>query len=38
MKAVTPYTSEHVSLAAWEKIVHVTSFENFPEKPVTGQN
>ena len=25
------YTSEHASLAAWEKIVHVTSFENLPE-------
>jgi RES domain-containing protein len=24
------YTSEHASLAAWEKIVHVTSFENLP--------
>lgn len=24
------YTSEHASLAAWEKIVHVASFENFP--------
>ncbi|HEX7585543.1 MAG TPA: RES family NAD+ phosphorylase, partial [Prolixibacteraceae bacterium] len=22
------YTSEHASLAAWEKIVHVASFEN----------
>jgi len=22
------YTSEHASLAAWEKIVHVSSFEN----------
>lgn len=25
------YTSEHASLAAWEKIVHVTSFENLPK-------
>lgn len=25
------YTSEYASLAAWEKIVHVTSFENLPE-------
>lgn len=25
------YTSEHASLAAWEKLVHVTSFENLPE-------
>jgi RES domain-containing protein len=25
------YTSEHASLAAWEKIVHVTSFENLPQ-------
>ena len=25
------YTSEHASLAAWEKIVHVASFENFPD-------
>lgn len=25
------YTSEHASLAAWEKIVHVASFENLPE-------
>ena len=24
------YTSEHASLAAWEKIVHVASFENLP--------
>ena len=24
------YTSEHASLAAWEKIVHVASFENIP--------
>lgn len=24
------YTSEHASLAAWEKIVHVSSFENLP--------
>ena len=24
------YTSEHASLAAWEKIVHVTNFENLP--------
>lgn len=24
------YTSEHASLAAWEKIVHVVSFENIP--------
>lgn len=24
------YASEHASLAAWEKIVHVTNFENFP--------
>lgn len=24
------YTSEHASLAAWEKIVHVTSFANLP--------
>lgn len=24
------YTSEHASLAAWEKIVHVASFDNFP--------
>ena len=25
------YTSEHASLAAWEKIVHVTSLENLPK-------
>ncbi len=25
------YTSEHASLAAWEKIVHVSSFENLPD-------
>ena len=25
------YTSEHASLAAWEKLVHVTSLENLPE-------
>ena len=25
------YTSEHASLIAWEKIVHVTSFENLPK-------
>lgn len=25
------YTSEHASLAAWEKLVHVTSLENMPE-------
>lgn len=25
------YTSEYASLVAWEKIVHVTSFENLPE-------
>ena len=25
------YTSEHASSAAWEKIVHVTSFENLPK-------
>ncbi|MFA5328700.1 MAG: RES family NAD+ phosphorylase [Prolixibacteraceae bacterium] len=25
------YTSEHASLAAWEKMVHVASFENLPE-------
>jgi RES domain-containing protein len=25
------YTSEHASLAAWEKIVHLTSFENLPK-------
>ncbi len=25
------YTSEHASLAAWEKIVHVTSFEKLPK-------
>lgn len=25
------YTSEHASLAAWEKIVHVASFENLPD-------
>jgi RES domain-containing protein len=25
------YTSEHASLAAWEKIVHVSSFENLPK-------
>ncbi len=25
------YTSEHASLAAWEKIVHMTSFENLPK-------
>ena len=25
------YTSEHASLAAWEKIVHVVSFENLPD-------
>lgn len=25
------YTSEHASLAAWEKIVHVTNFENLPK-------
>ena len=24
------YTSEHASLAAWEKIVHVATFENIP--------
>ena len=24
------YTSEHASLAAWEKIVHIASFENIP--------
>jgi RES domain-containing protein len=24
------YASEHASLAAWEKIVHMTSFENLP--------
>src|SRR5450759_3249374 len=24
------YISEHASLAAWEKIVHVASFENLP--------
>lgn len=24
------YTSEHASLAAWEKIVHAASFENLP--------
>ena len=24
------YTSEHASLAAWEKIVHVASFQNLP--------
>jgi RES domain-containing protein len=24
------YTSEHASLAAWEKIVHVTNFTNLP--------
>ena len=24
------YTSEHASLAAWEKIVHVATFENLP--------
>ena len=25
------YTSEHASLAAWEKLVHVSSFENLPD-------
>jgi RES domain-containing protein len=25
------YTSEHASLAAWEKIVHIASFENLPD-------
>jgi RES domain-containing protein len=25
------YTSEHASLAAWEKIVHVSNFENLPD-------
>ena len=25
------YTSEHASLTAWEKIVHVASFENLPD-------
>ena len=25
------YTSAHASLAAWEKIVHVASFENLPD-------
>ena len=25
------YTSEHASLAAWEKLVHVASFENLPD-------
>ena len=25
------YASEHASLAAWEKIVHVASFENLPD-------
>jgi len=25
------YTSEHASLAAWEKIVHAASFENLPK-------
>ncbi len=25
------YTSEHASLAAWEKIVHVASLENLPD-------
>lgn len=25
------YTSEHASLAAWEKIVHVTSIKNLPQ-------
>jgi RES domain-containing protein len=25
------YTSEHASLAAWEKLVHVAGFDNFPE-------
>jgi RES domain-containing protein len=25
------YTSEHASLAAWEKVVHVASFENLPD-------
>ncbi|MBA4408808.1 MAG: RES family NAD+ phosphorylase [Bacteroidota bacterium] len=25
------YTSEHASLAAWEKIVHVASFDNLPD-------
>jgi RES domain-containing protein len=25
------YTSEHASLAAWEKIVHISSFANFPD-------
>ncbi|MCG6190070.1 RES family NAD+ phosphorylase [Maribellus maritimus] len=24
------YTSEHASLAAWEKLVHITSLENLP--------
>jgi RES domain-containing protein len=28
------YTSEHASLAAWEKIVHVTSLKNLPENLV----
>lgn len=25
------YTSEHASLAAWEKLVHVAGFDNFPK-------
>jgi RES domain-containing protein len=25
------YTSEHASLAAWEKLMHVTSMDNLPE-------
>jgi len=25
------YTSEHASLADWEKLVHVASFEHLPE-------
>jgi RES domain-containing protein len=25
------YASEHASLAAWEKLVHVAGFDNFPE-------
>jgi len=25
------YTSEHASLAAWEKIVHLANFDNLPD-------
>lgn len=28
------YTSEHTSLSAWDKIVHVTSFENLHKNPL----